>query len=149
MNTDSSTAQSMSTFTCDVGAVLPGFVRDTGLAVWGRYAAVNDEFVPIHMDNEAGRAAGMPGAFGMGNLQISYMHCLLRDWLGPMGRIQSVSARFRKPNLAGRVTAAGVVTEVRGEADGQVVTVELTVTDELQDVLSAGTATVLVTGGAH
>ena len=52
-----------------------------GSAAWNRYAAVNDEFIPIHMDDAAGQAAGYSGAFGMGNLQWAWLHCLLRDWL--------------------------------------------------------------------
>jgi hypothetical protein len=40
-----------------VGDELPPFVRTTGFDNWNRYAAVNDEFVPIHMDDDAGRAA--------------------------------------------------------------------------------------------
>ena len=40
----------------------------------------HEEFVPIHMDDDAGRRAGNPGAFGMGNLQIAYLHALLLDY---------------------------------------------------------------------
>ena len=65
-----------------VGEELPVFTRTTGFPVWNRFAAVNDEFVPIHMDDTAGQAAGMPGAFGMGNLQLAYLHNLVREWLG-------------------------------------------------------------------
>ncbi len=62
-----------------VGTEIPVFQRATGLQNWNRYAAVNDEFVDIHMDDEAGRAAGFPTAFGMGNLQWSYLHSMLRQ----------------------------------------------------------------------
>jgi hypothetical protein len=34
------------------------FERDTHLEEWNGFAAVNDEFVPIHMDDTGGRAAG-------------------------------------------------------------------------------------------
>jgi acyl dehydratase len=98
------------------GDELPPFVRTTGLENWNRYAAVNDEFVPIHMDDEAGRAAGYPAAFGMGNLQWAYLHNLVRDWLGGDGVIVSLSCQFRAPNTRGMtVTARGVVTAVREE----------------------------------
>ena len=70
-----------------VGDELPTFQRTTGFHHWNRYAAVNDEFVPIHMDDEAGRAAGYESAFGMGNLQWAYLHDLLRQWMGDSGRI--------------------------------------------------------------
>src|ERR1700749_2204090 len=73
------------------GDELPPFTRVTGLDNWNRYAAVNDEFVPIHMDDEAGREAGYPTAFGMGNLQLAYLHSLVRGWLGDDGVIVSLS----------------------------------------------------------
>src|ERR1044071_1902303 len=81
------------------GADLPAFARTTGFHNWNRYAAVNDEFVPIHMDDEAGRAQGFPGAFGMGNLMWSYLHNLVRDWIGDDGRIVTMSCSFRSPHL--------------------------------------------------
>src|ERR1700759_831327 len=89
-----------------VGDVLPPFTRTTDFANWNRYAAVNCEFVDIHMDDEAGRAAGYPSAFGMGNLQWSYLHNLVRDWLGDDGAIVSLKGQFRAPNTKGmKVTA--------------------------------------------
>ena len=53
----------------NVGDTLPGWSRQTDFMSWNRYAAVNDEFVYMHMDDEAGRKAlNEQGAFGMGNL---------------------------------------------------------------------------------
>jgi acyl dehydratase len=102
--------------TVNVGDAVPTFTRATGFANWNRYAAVNDEFVPIHMDDEAGAAAGNGGAFGMGNLQWAYLHNMLRDWMGPDGEILSIEVQFRSPNVKGQtVTAHGVVTAVEGD----------------------------------
>lgn len=126
-----------------VGEELPPFQRETGFANWNRYAAVNDEFVPIHMDDEAGQAAGYPTAFGMGNLQWSYLHNLLRGWMGDDGRIVALACQFRNANTKGMVvTARGRVTSVT-EADG-ITTAEIEVWTEDQDgnPLAPGTATV-------
>src|SRR6266496_6145822 len=102
-----------------IGDALPEFRHTTDFAHWNRYAAVNDEFVPIHMDDEAGRAAGYPTAFGMGNLQWSYLHNLVRDWIGDDGRIVRLTCQFRAPNTRGMtVTARGTVTGRRTE-DGE------------------------------
>src|SRR3978361_1448213 len=91
-----------------VGDELPPFTRVTGFANWNRYAAVNDEFVPIHMDDEAGKAAGYPTAFGMGNLQWSYLHNVIREWGGADVRILKIACQFRAPNVKGQeVTAHG------------------------------------------
>ena len=129
-----------------VGEEIPAFVRRTGFENWNRYAAVNDEFVPIHMDDEAGRAAGYPSAFGMGNLQWSYLHAMLRQWLGADATILRASCSFRALNLKGTtVTARGVVTAVREDPDGRTLA-DLDVWTENEDgrKLAPGTATVVV-----
>ncbi|MDP3950261.1 MaoC/PaaZ C-terminal domain-containing protein [Microbacterium sp.] len=128
--------------TIQIGESIGSQSRDTGFANWNRYAAVNDEFVPIHMDDEAGRAAGMPGAFGMGNLQLSYLHALLREWAGDGGRIKKLAVQFRKPNTKGRVTATGIVTGVTTIATGSAVELEVWTENESGDRLATGTATV-------
>ena len=139
-----------------VGEELPVFTRATGFPVWNRFAAVNDEFVPIHMDDEAGRAAGMPGAFGMGNLQLAYLHNLVREWLGERGRILRMQCRFRSVNHKGQqVTARGRVTSVQRQTVQQTVqqtaglVVELDVWTEDQDgnQLAPGSCTVLIDTG--
>lgn len=126
-----------------VGDELPTFVRETGFANWNRYAAINDEFVPIHMDDDAGRAAGYPTAFGMGNLQWAYLHNMIRDWLGGDGRIVRIGCQFRSPNTKGMtVTANGKVTAV-DDVDGErVVTLDIWTQDQDGNKLAPGTATV-------
>jgi acyl dehydratase len=110
----------------EVGASVPIFVRTGGFQAWNRYAAVNDEFVDIHMDDDAGRDAGYPGAFGMGNLQWSYLHNLLRAWMGDDGRIVRLGCQFRGPMLKGSVVRArGVITAVRTEGSETLVDLDL------------------------
>ena len=123
----------------NVGDVVPTFVRQTEFANWNRYAAVNDEFVPIHMDDEAGAAAGNGGAFGMGNLQWAYLHNMLRSWVGENGEILSIEVQFRSPNVKGQtVTAKGVVTAV----DGDVISLDVWTEQQEGTKLAPGTATV-------
>ena len=131
--------------TVTVGAALTPFVRTTGFHNWNRFAAVNDEFVPIHMDDEAGRAQGFAGAFGMGNLLWSYLHDLVRGWMGDDGRIVSMSCSFRAPNNRGMtIEARGTVTAVRDEGGETLVDLELSVVDHdaPDTVLVPATATV-------
>ena len=131
--------------TVTVGTELPVFVRTTDFHNWNRYAAVNDEFVPIHMDDDAGRAQGFPGAFGMGNLMWSYLHNLVRDWMGDDGRIVTMGCSFRSPNLRDMtIEARGTVTAVRDEGGERLVDLELAVVDhdDPEKVLVPATATV-------
>jgi acyl dehydratase len=126
-----------------VGQELPTFERMAGFHAWNRYAAVNQEFVPIHMDDDAGRNAGNPGAFGMGNLQVAYLHALLRQWMGDDGRIVSVACQLRAPSLRGlRTIARGRVTAVREVAGETLVDLEVWTETEEGTVLAPGTATV-------
>lgn len=125
----------------EVGKELPSFVRQTGLENWNRFAAVMDEFVPHHMDDEAGKKSGMPGAFGMGNLQTSYMHNVVRDWLGDNGKIEQFTIQFQQPNLKDTVvTARGVISAV----DGNSVTIDLWTEDNNERKLATGQAKVTV-----
>jgi hypothetical protein len=133
-----------------VGDEIPAFVRTTGFANWNRYAAVNDEFVPIHMDDGAGREAGHPTAIGMGNLQWAFLHNVLREWMGDDGRIEQIACQFRSPNVKDQtVSARGRVEAIRPEGDR--VLVELAVWTEVDggDQLAPGTATVSLPAGSE
>jgi len=135
----------MSSLAIKVGDELPVFQRRTGLAEWNRYAAVNDEFVPIHMDDEAGRAAGFQSALGMGNLQIAYLHNLVRDWLGDRGRILTLSCRFNAPNLKDTVIrAGGHVTAVTPTENGVEIALDVWTADAAGNRLAPGACTVLI-----
>jgi acyl dehydratase len=132
-----------------VGLELPPVVRTTGLPAWNRYAAVNDEFVPIHMDDEAGKAAGMSGAFGMGNLQWAYLHNVIRDWLGDRGRILCLECKFRAVNTKGQtVLSRARVCAVEQREDGLHVDFEVWNEDEDGGVLTPGRCTALIDGPA-
>jgi acyl dehydratase len=126
-----------------VGDEIPPFERTTGFANWNRYAAVNDEFVPIHMDDGDGREAGYPTAIGMGNLQWAFLHNVLREWMGDYGRIEQIACQFRSPNAKDQtVSARGRIEAIR--PDGDRVLVELAVWTEVDggDQLAPGTATI-------
>jgi acyl dehydratase len=127
----------------EVGLEIPTFSRKTGFDVWNRFAGVNYEFVPIHMDDEAGKAAGHPGAIGMGRLQWSYLHNALEQWLGEHGRVVRVAAQFRSPNLKGMtLIARGKVTALREENNETLIDLDVWVEAEDGKMLAPGTATV-------
>ena len=126
-----------------VGMEIPVFQRATGLHNWNRFAAVNSEFVDIHMDDDAGRAAGYPTAFGMGNLQWSYLHSMLRNWMGDEGQIVRLTCQFRAANTKGMVvTAHGRVTDVRDGDNETLVDLEIWTDNDSGQVMAPGTATV-------
>ena len=101
------------------GDEIPTFVRQTDFIHWSRFAAVNDEFVYMHMDDEAGRNAGnTQGAFGMGNLRFAYLHTMLREWMGDEAEVREISIQFRAINQKNDVlTCTGKITE-KTQVDG-------------------------------
>jgi acyl dehydratase len=127
------------------GSETPPFIRKADFDSWNRYAAVNDEFVPIHMDDEAGREAGFPTAIAMGNLAFAYLHNMLRGWLGEGGEIRKICVQYRQPAIRKTTVAArGKITGVNKTAEGSEVELELWVDDDSGRVLVNGSATVLV-----
>lgn len=95
-----------------IGDTLPPWSRTTDIMHWNRYAAVNDEFLYFHMEDEAARAALNPqGAFGMGNLRFAYMHNALEAVFGEAATVRELSCQFRSINQKGDVlTVTGIVT---------------------------------------
>lgn len=122
----------------EVGQEIPVFRRRTDLMNWNRYAAVNDEFIPIHMDDDAGRMGqNEQGAFGMGNLRLSYVMNMLRNWVSDEAEIREVGIQFRAINQKNDIlTTTGKVVEKTVEGDEHLVRLETNVMN--QD--GAGTA---------
>jgi len=129
-----------------IGHEIPTFVREATFHHWNRYAAVNDEFYDIHMDDEAGRAAGYTSAIGMGNLQWAYMHNVVRGWVGEHGRLLTMTCQFRGPSLRNSIVRArGIVRGSRTEGDHQEVELEVWTENGTGERMAVGSATVLIT----
>ena len=103
----------------EVGQEVPAFERETDFMNWNRYAAVNDEFVYLHMDDAVAKAAGQGEAFGMGNLRWAYVMNALQDWVGDESEVRELSMQFRAINQKHEVlTTQAVVTDKQVE-DGE------------------------------
>jgi acyl dehydratase len=133
-----------------IGLELPAFRRATDLENWNRFAAVNDEYSLPHMDDLGGQRAGFPTAIGMGYLQWSYLHNVLRGWLDNRGRIVRARCQFRAPNLRGQtITARAIVTRITEEAEGDLVELEMWVENEESVRLCQGSAVVMLAQGTE
>lgn len=127
----------------EVGMEIPAFVHTTALMEWNRFAGANEEYVMIHMDDDAGKAAGQSGVFGMGNLRFAYFHNMLMRWVGRDGVIKKVGCQYRGLNLKGdTMTCSGKVT-AKYERDGEhLVELELAATNQRGENTAPGTAVV-------
>ena len=116
----------------NVGDEMPAWSRQTDFMHWNRYAAVNDEFVPFHMDDEAGRKANNEqGAFGMGNLRYAYIVNALQDWIGDEAEIREVGCQYRAINQKHDVlTVTARVTDKKQDGDANLIFLETNVVNQ-------------------
>lgn len=116
----------------EIGDKIPAWSRKTSFAEWNRYAAVNEEFVPFHMDDKAGRQAGnAQGAFGMGNLRYAYIVNALHDWLGDEGVIHEVGCQYRAINQKDdTLTVVGEIAEKKVENGRKIVHLKMNVLND-------------------
>lgn len=129
-----------------VGDKLPEWSRKTSFAEWNRYAAVNEEFVPFHMDDEAGRRAGNEqGAFGMGNLRYAYIVNALHAWVGDEGIVREVGCQYRAINQKDDVlTVVGEITEKSTEGGENRVRLDINVVNQGGGATCPGHAVVVL-----
>ncbi len=130
----------------EAGQELPNWSRTTDLMNWNRYAAVNDEFVYIHMDDNAGKAAlNEQGAFGMGNLRMAYLHNMLREWAGDEAWIKQVGCQYRAINNKGDLlTCVAFVKEIKVENGEHQVILEVDVINQNGLSTAPGSAIVVL-----
>ena len=133
----------------EVGQEVPPIVRETDFMNWNRFAAVNDEFVYIHMDDEVGKAAGQGAAFGMGNLRYSYVLTALRNWIGDEAEIRELSMQFRAINHKNDVlTTVCTVTDKKVEEGENRIYLDIDVHNQDGASTSPGKAVVALPGRA-
>ncbi|MBA2933526.1 dehydratase [Sphingomonas sp. CGMCC 1.13654] len=92
--------------------VLPPISRTT-LAL---FAGASHDHVPLHIDSDFARAAGMEDVFAHGMLSMAYLAQMLTRW-APQERLRRWSARFTAITpLHAAVTCRGEVVEIFEEA---------------------------------
>lgn len=79
------------------------------------YAAAGGDFNPIHIDADAGKAAGLGGPILQGLCTLGWAVEGFVNYLGDPSRVSRVRVRFSKPVMIGdTVTFTGKVTKLEG-----------------------------------
>lgn len=129
----------------EVGQELPAFERTTDFDNWNRFAAVNDEFISIHMDDEMARMMGQPGAIGMGNLRWSYLLNAIRDWAGDEAEILDLGVQFRGTNLKNdTLRTHAVVAEKKTDNGRNLVVLTIDILNQNDESTTPGHATIAI-----
>jgi hypothetical protein len=128
-----------------LGSAPAPFCRTTAIDHWNRYAAVNDEFIDVHMSDDAARRAGQRGIFGMGNLRVAYLHNMLHDWLGGAGDIAAFTCQFRQLNFEHDALVAHAALTGVDQVDGLLVAdLAIGVTNQAGEETAPGSARVVL-----
>lgn len=127
--------------TIRVGDILPALTLPpldrTTLAL---FAGASGDHVPLHIDIDAARRAGMPDVFGHGMLSMAWMGRVLTAW-APQSALRGFDARFAGiTHLGNAITCTGKVVD-KGVQDGQrLVRVELQTTNQYGEKKTLGEA---------
>ena len=126
-----------------VGQELPPFVNKTGLMELNRFAGANEELVPIHMDVEAAKKAGLPDVIVMGNLKVAYLSNVLTDWAGDKGMVKKLSCQYRGMDVVNATLTAKAKVTNKYVKDGEhLIDLEVWVENDKGQKTTPGAATV-------
>ena len=75
-----------------------------------RYAGAVGDYYPIHYDQEFARARGLPNVILHGALKNAFLGQLMTVWIGELGTLKKLSARYSEMDMPGTpLYAKGVV----------------------------------------
>ncbi|MEZ5176724.1 MAG: MaoC/PaaZ C-terminal domain-containing protein [Acidimicrobiales bacterium] len=104
------------------------------------YAGASGDFNPMHTDDTAARAAGLPSVFGHGMLSMGLVGSALDEYVG-VGNLRSFRVRFTKQTWPGEeLTTSIVVTGTREEDGERLVDLEVSLANGDGEVKVAGDA---------
>ena len=109
------------------------------------YAGAGADHNPIHVDEAAAKAGGLPGIIAHGMLPLGFLGQLLTQWV-PQKQVRNLSARFVAMAFPGDViTCSGKIAGKREEAGDKLVDVEIAAQNQKGENLQLGKATVALT----
>jgi acyl dehydratase len=129
--------------TVDVGDEAPPISHELGRTDLVKYAGASGDYNPMHTDEVAAQAAGLPSVFGHGMFSMGLLGRALTDWAGP-GNLANYRVRFTKQTWPGETLTTTVVVTGKREEDGRkLVDVDASLANQDGEVKLAGSATLL------
>jgi acyl dehydratase len=106
------------------------------------YAGAGADHNPIHVDEKAAKAGGLPRIIAHGMLPLGFLGQLLTQWV-PQRRVRGLSARFVAMAFPGDViTCSGRITAKREQAGEKLVDLEIAAQNQKGETVQLGKATV-------
>src|SRR5450631_1824925 len=95
-----------------------------------KYAGASGDFNPMHHDEVAAQAAGLPSVFGHGMFTMGLLGTALTDYVG-VGNLKSYKVRFTKQTWPDEeLTTKIVVTGTREDGGEKLVDLECSVANQ-------------------
>ncbi len=83
-----------------------------------KYAGASGDLNPMHTDEVAAQAAGLPSVFGHGMFSMGLLGRALTDYVG-VGNLASYQVRFTKQTWPGEVLASSIVVTAKRDDNGE------------------------------
>ncbi len=110
-----------------------------------QYAAVSQDFTPIHYNTAYAQGAGHDDIIIHGALKTALLSQMLMEWTGEIASIKTLETSYRGIDYAGEVTCTGTVVDKRLEDGVGLVDLEIELRNAEGVVTTPGKATVALT----
>ena len=100
------------------GDTAPTFSHELTRTDLVQYAGASGDFNPMHSDEVAAQAAGLPSVFGHGMFTMGILGKALTDYVG-VGNLKRYTVRFTKQTWPGEMLTTKVTVAKKYEDDGE------------------------------
>lgn len=108
-----------------------------------KYAGASGDFNPMHTDEVAAQAAGLPSVFGHGMFSMGLLGRAVTDWAGA-GNVKVYGVRFTKQTWPGETLSTKIVVSGKETTDeGKILVAEVSLLNQDGEVKVSGTTRVL------
>jgi acyl dehydratase len=126
-----------------VGDEAPAVSHKLGRTDLVRYAGASGDYNPMHTDEVAAQAAGLPSVFGHGMFSMGLLGRALTDWAGP-GNLTNYKVRFTKQTWPDETLTTSITVTGKRDEDGQkLIDVVVGLANQDGEAKLSGTATVI------
>ena len=101
-----------------VGDEAPVISHKLGRTDLVKYAGASGDFNPMHHDEVAAQAVGLPSVFGHGMFSMGILGSALTDYVG-VGNISRYQVRFTRQTWPDEVLSSKIVVTGKREEDGK------------------------------
>jgi acyl dehydratase len=100
------------------GDAAPEFTQELGRTDLVMYAGASGDFNPMHHDEVAAQAAGLPSVFGHGMFTMGILGKAITDFVG-VGNLKTYKVRFTKQTWPGEQLTTHVTVAKKYEEGGE------------------------------